>query len=195
MKLLCTCIFNLQHLYHLAFQYTLNSNSEINKVEEYGWYKDSKGKLYFKWDSGLSGTTAKQMLQGEKGCGCKKATCNPKSKSQCVNCYWNCRPCGIKCKCSGSACTNPHNTGIGCDRCKSSKSIVGEESSDIDHVASDIDHVDHELEGNDSIDEEYDSSEDESDEDCGVEDYVGRPLLSLNESEDGLSYDNQTDAL
>ena len=98
------------------------------------------------------------MLQGEKGCGCTKGTCNPKSKKQCVSCYWKCKPCGIKCKCSASACTNPHNTGLGCIRCKPNVDIDDQGPSSIPKPVLDTNY--------DEDTDYYMSTDDESDDDC-----------------------------
>ena len=179
---------------HLAFQSPLNSNSEINKVEDYGWQKNQTGSLEIKWDAEVSGTLpAKQIVKGEKGCGCSKGTCNPKSKKQCVNCFWMCKPCGIKCKCVASACTNPHNTGVGCIRCKPNLVVSNVIAPEPSNVKIEINYDEECL--NDSTEEvEINSSDDESDYDQSTDDYVGRPLLPSYESDDGLIYDNQVEA-
>ena len=61
----------------------------------------------------------KRAKPGSRKCSCSSINrCSGKTKSGCVNCFWACKPCTVKCKCKGE-CGNPHNNNGNCSKCQS----------------------------------------------------------------------------
>ena len=81
----------------------------VNGVLQIVWYEE--------FETVKRSLNEKRTKPGSRKCSCSSIDrCTGKTKSGCINCFWACRPCTVKCKCKGE-CGNPHNNNGTCVRC------------------------------------------------------------------------------
>ena len=104
------------------------SSSFHMEFENYGWLK-LDNIVHIIWDEDFEEEekklNKKRQLPISK-CGCTKGGCMVKGRG-CTSCTQACKPCNkFKCSCK-ALCTNPHNNGGDCSKCKESNDIELEE--------------------------------------------------------------------
>lgn len=108
----------------MSFVYdSINSISHLYTSDrlEPGWTIDN-GIVCVVWEDDIElikkGLEAKLRKPGSNHwCNCTAENVKSTERGRgCNNCFRNCRPCNIKCKCKGN-CQNPHNNGGMCPKC------------------------------------------------------------------------------